>query len=136
MRVTVKEWPEFTKRGEEKFVWVISMKSAGASVLGFIIGQRVAEFLALRGWELLGFSLILMVACGALVTQVRGMLLIQRLVIIGWARIRQIMGQPARISSRLLWNVQAGNDPELQPVIVREDGIAIIRPAIKAHGES
>lgn len=123
MHSTFKEWAEFAKRGEEKFVWVISMKSTVASVIGFIIGQRVAEVLGLRGWMLFSLSMVLMVGCGVLVVQVRGVMLVHRLFLVLLAHGRMCFGRqssfPARRYGLLQPAISQSYTPSLFAVMVR-----------------
>lgn len=125
---SVREWEEFGGRGEEKAIWIISMKQAGAGVGGFIIGQRVAELIGLSpGLPVFAVAALFAIVAVILFSQRRGMLLIRRLGIAGKNWGQRMAGQAPVVSTAQLWTVERTEDEELQPIGIAVDGVSMIQ---------
>lgn len=122
------ELEQFLGRGEEKAVWLLSMKNIGGLILGGLLGQRLGTVLFGAG---VGVLLCTLLGAGlgmALTFQYHGLLILRRLVIRLRFYLRRAVA-PRTVDAEAIFTVVEQH--ELPIRVFHHDGT----PVLVAEGE-
>lgn len=122
------ELEQFLGRGEEKAVWLLSMKNIGGLILGGLLGQRLGTVLFGAG---VGVLLCTLLGAGlgmALTFQYHGLLILRRLVIRLRFYLRRAVA-PRTVDAEAIFTVDAVQEVPIR--VFHHDGT----PVLVAEGE-